>query len=78
MIVPADLGCARPTSPTVGSDVLVQASAHGAAQPAVIESSAAREFVVRWMTPQRRVAPGQSVVLYDATNRFVLGGGTAR
>ena len=62
----------------LGSDVLVQASAHGAAQPAVIETSAAREFVVRWMTPQRRVAPGQSVVLYDATNRFVLGGGTAR
>jgi len=62
----------------LGSDVLVQASAHGKAQPAVIESSAAREFVVRWMTPQRRVAPGQSVVLYDATNRFVLGGGTAR
>jgi len=56
----------------------VQASAHGAAQPAVIETSAAREFVVRWMTPQRRVAPGQSVVLYDATNRFVIGGGTAR
>jgi tRNA-specific 2-thiouridylase len=62
----------------LGSDVLVQASAHGVAQPAVIESSVAREFVVRWMTPQRRVAPGQSVVLYDATNRFVLGGGTAR
>jgi len=64
--------------PPLGSDVLVQVSAHGEAQPAVIESSGAREFVVRWLAPQRRVAPGQSVVLYDATNRFVLGGGTAR
>ncbi|NCY10293.1 MAG: tRNA 2-thiouridine(34) synthase MnmA, partial [Actinobacteria bacterium] len=59
-------------------DVLVQASAHGTAQPAIVESADRGEFVVRWLEPQRRVAPGQSVVLYDPTNRFVLGGGTAR
>ena len=28
--------------------------------------------------PQRRVAPGQSVVFYDPSNRYVLGGGIAR
>ena len=33
--------------------------------------------VVRWHQPQRRVAPGQSVVLYDTTDTFVLGGGVA-
>jgi len=31
--------------------------------------------VVRWSTPQRRVAPGQSVVFFDPTNSYVLGGG---
>ena len=64
--------------PPLGGDVLVQASAHGTAQPAIVESADRGEFVVRWLEPQRRVAPGQSVVLYDPTNRFVLGGGTAR
>ena len=28
-----------------------------------------------WDRPQRRVAPGQSVVFYDRTDRYVLGGG---
>ena len=30
-----------------------------------------------WDAPQRRVAPGQSVVFYDAADRLVLGGGIA-
>jgi tRNA-specific 2-thiouridylase len=30
-----------------------------------------------WHEPQRRVAPGQSVVLYDLTDTRVLGGGVA-
>jgi tRNA-uridine 2-sulfurtransferase len=51
-------------------DVMVQCSAHGAALPASFD-----EGVVRWNAPQRRVAPGQSVVLFDAENRYVLGGG---
>ena len=62
----------------LGSDVLVQVSAHGAARAAVVESVDAHGCTVRWLEPQRRVAPGQSVVFYDVTNRFVLGGGTAR
>jgi tRNA-specific 2-thiouridylase len=32
---------------------------------------------VRWAEPQRRVAPGQSVVFYDLDDRRVLGGGLA-
>jgi tRNA-specific 2-thiouridylase len=32
---------------------------------------------VRWHEPQRRVAPGQSVVLYDPSDTYVLGGGVA-
>ena len=30
---------------------------------------------VDWHEPQRRIAPGQSVVFYDETDRRVLGGG---
>ncbi|MFN8016507.1 MAG: tRNA 2-thiouridine(34) synthase MnmA [Acidimicrobiales bacterium] len=49
--------------------VMVQCSAHGAPQAAVIEpspagSAAEGAAVVRWDEPQRRVAPGQSVVAY--------------
>jgi tRNA-uridine 2-sulfurtransferase len=51
-------------------EVMVQCSAHGTAVPAGFSDGA-----VRWQTPQRRVAPGQSVVLFDAANRYVLGGG---
>jgi tRNA-specific 2-thiouridylase len=32
---------------------------------------------VCWSTQQRRVAPGQSVVFYDPTDTYVLGGGIA-
>jgi len=56
--------------------VLVQSSAHGTPQLATVsvdaDVSTAR---VRWLEPQRRIAPGQSMVLYDPTDRFVLGGG---
>jgi tRNA-specific 2-thiouridylase len=50
-------------------DVLVQCSAHGAVREATIHGD-----VVRWDRPQRRVAPGQTVVVYDASNERVLGG----
>jgi len=56
--------------------VLVQCSAHGTPQPATVEPDG-DAVVVRWAAPQRRVAPGQSVVLYDPTDTFVLGGGIA-
>jgi tRNA-uridine 2-sulfurtransferase len=54
-------------------EVMVQCSAHGTAIPARLEDG-----TVRWNTPQRRVAPGQSVVFFDPTDRYVLGGGIAQ
>ena len=58
--------------------VLAQCSAHGVPQPATVTVCADGESVdVRWIERQRRIAPGQSVVLYDPTDRFVLGGGVA-
>ena len=55
-----------------GTPVRVQCSAHGATHPAVWDGTG-----VAWQVPQRRVAPGQSVVLYDPTDTWVLGGATA-
>ncbi|MCU1396078.1 MAG: mnmA [Ilumatobacteraceae bacterium] len=58
--------------------VLVQCSAHGEPQPATVRVSPdGRTADVRWLDAQRRIAPGQSIVLYDTTDRFVLGGGIA-
>jgi tRNA-specific 2-thiouridylase len=68
----------RPTwvdQPLTGP-VLVQSSAHGATQAASITPDGDR-VLVTWSRPQRRIAPGQSVVFYDLTDRCVLGGGTA-
>jgi tRNA-specific 2-thiouridylase len=53
--------------------VMVQCSAHGVAEPAELLGD-----TIRWRARQRRVAPGQSVVFYDASNTYVLGGGIAR
>lgn len=47
--------------PPGGSKVLVQVSAHGQAFPAALYGDR-----LRWHEPQRVVAPGQSVVFYDA------------
>jgi tRNA-specific 2-thiouridylase len=58
--------------PYVGP-AMVQCSAHGQAVPADVGAG-----VLHWREPQRRVAPGQSVVFYDPSNRYVLGGGIAR
>jgi tRNA-specific 2-thiouridylase len=54
-------------------DVMVQCSAHGTALPATL-----RDNTVLWHNRQRRVAPGQSVVFFDSSNQYVLGGGIAR
>ena len=59
----------------VGS-VTVQCSAHGAALAGNLTLNES-EVSVTWDSPQRRVAPGQSVVFYDSTNSYVLGGGIA-
>jgi tRNA-specific 2-thiouridylase len=60
---------------TGGVGVTAQASAHGSPiAVGGVDEVAGGQIVVRWDTPQRRVAPGQSVVLYDGDS--VLGGGT--
>jgi tRNA-specific 2-thiouridylase len=61
----------------VAGPVLVQCSAHGRAVPATITEDDG-SVIVRWDEPQRRVAPGQSVVVYDPTDTRVLGGGVCR
>ncbi len=62
----------------IAGDVLVQCSAHGAPRPATVEPAAGgRGLRVRWHEPQRRIAPGQSVVVYDPSDTLVLGGGLA-
>jgi tRNA-specific 2-thiouridylase len=60
------------THTPVAGDVLAQTSAHGAAQRATFDPSTE---TLTWHAPHRRVAPGQSVVLYDGDD--VLGGGVA-
>jgi tRNA-specific 2-thiouridylase len=67
----------------VAGEVLVQCSAHGHAEPAVVLAGgdgtdgpgAAGDALVsvRWGQPQRRVAPGQTVVAYVGDE--VVGGG---
>jgi tRNA-uridine 2-sulfurtransferase len=59
--------------PADGESVLVQCSAHGQALAATAHESGTH---IHFAEPQRRVAPGQSVVLYR--NDLVIGGGTAR
>ena len=59
----------------VAGPVAAQASAHGAARPATVEPVGGAAAVVRFARPQRRVAAGQSVVLYDGDE--VVGGGIA-
>ncbi len=56
----------------VEGEVLVQCSAHGEVRAAELADGR-----VRFIQAQRRVAPGQSVVFYDPTNTFVLGGAVA-
>jgi tRNA-specific 2-thiouridylase len=62
----------------VDGDVLVQCSAHGAVHAAELSLGGAAadvDVTVRWHQPQRRVAPGQSIVFYDRRDQYVLGGG---
>jgi tRNA-specific 2-thiouridylase len=57
----------------VEGPVAVQTSAHGEAQPALVDTGAG---VIRWEAPRRRVAPGQLVVAYAGD--CVVGSATAR
>jgi tRNA-specific 2-thiouridylase len=67
----------------LSGEVWAQCSAHGEPAPAVVEPHGPC-LRLRWRTPQRRVAPGQSVVLYAprllddtarSTEHVVIGGG---
>jgi tRNA-uridine 2-sulfurtransferase len=60
----------------IEGDVLVQCSAHGDPAPATVTTTA-DGIAVAWHEPRRRVAPGQSVVVYDRGDDVVLGGGYA-
>ena len=60
----------------VSGPVAVQCSAHGTALAGDLTLNGS-EVSVTWDSLQRRVAPGQSVVFYDETNTYVLGGGIA-
>ncbi|HSL60062.1 MAG TPA: tRNA 2-thiouridine(34) synthase MnmA, partial [Acidimicrobiales bacterium] len=51
-------------APVTGA-VLAQCSAHGEAAAADVEPMGDHAARLRWHEPHRRVAPGQSVVLYD-------------
>ncbi|MCU0268762.1 MAG: tRNA 2-thiouridine(34) synthase MnmA [Acidimicrobiales bacterium] len=62
--------------------LLAQCSAHGTPLPCRVaavrgpDGGGDGSVRVRWTEPQRRVAPGQSIVLYDGDE--VVGGGVAR
>jgi tRNA-specific 2-thiouridylase len=60
----------------VAGPVNAQCSAHGAPRPARVAPGGASATVV-FDRPERRVAVGQSVVLYDPATDQVLGGGLA-
>jgi tRNA-uridine 2-sulfurtransferase len=62
-------------APSAGVAAIVQVGAHGTPVNAEVEPTGDGGVVVRWSTPVRRVAPGQSVVFYDGD--IVLGGATA-
>ena len=55
-----------------GTPILVQTSAHGRATRALFSDGS-----IRWEDPRPRVAPGQSVVMYDLSDNYVLGGAPA-
>ena len=56
-------------------DVLVQGSAHGARHAASITMESDDTVRLTWNKDQRRIAPGQTVVFYDLTDTYVVGGG---
>ena len=57
----------------LGDEVLVQGSAHGERAAARIECHGG-EYRMVWARPNRRIAPGQTVVFYDKADQVVLGG----
>jgi tRNA-uridine 2-sulfurtransferase len=63
------------TAPEFPLRTVAQLRAHGGTVPAVAELRDGR-LQVRLDTPMRGVAPGQTVVLYDEQDRYVIGAAT--
>jgi tRNA-specific 2-thiouridylase len=63
---------------TFEGDALAQTSAHGDPRPCHVTSIGDRQVQIDWGLRSTRIAPGQSVVLYDSTNTWVIGGGIAQ
>jgi tRNA-uridine 2-sulfurtransferase len=57
--------------------VLAQCSAHGAVAGALLEARPDGTATLRWNEPQRVVATGQSIVVYDLDDDRVIAGGLA-
>ena len=72
-----DLSWPHPDDASTIGRVLVQGSAHGARAAARVNVHG-DEAEIEWEMPQRRISPGQSVVFYDETDTFVVGGGIVR
>ena len=75
---PARRRCSR-SSPRCGATCRRAATCSCSAAPTARRCRRrSDDGVVRWHEPQRVVAAGQSVVFYDPTDRWVLGGGARR
>jgi len=75
--VDGDPTAVRP-EPSGGVDLIAQCSAHGRTVPALVSGHPVG-LAVRFATPQRRIAPGQTVALYDPHRPDeVVGSGIAR
>ena len=64
----------------LGRTVLVQCSAHGEPRRAIVaamDPTPGASMVLEWMRPETKVAPGQSIVLYELSDIQVIGGGRA-
>jgi len=70
------LGAVSWVNGPVEAEVLAQCSAHGRPAPARVMATP-DGWELHWHAPQRRVAPGQAVVLYDLADEHVLGGAPA-
>lgn len=64
------------TGPYEG-EALAQTSAHGTPRPCVVTRVGIDRYRLDWKLRSARVAPGQSIVLYDPSDTWVIGGGTA-
>ncbi len=72
---PGPMAGRRPAS--AGEAAIAQCSAHGRPVPSTLDVEG-EELSVRFSTPQRRVAPGQTVALYDPDHPdLVMGSGVA-